>query len=259
MALKRPAETPSFEQYRDMMREEILDPLRIQLSSVEAKADEGLRGVAALQEKTVSIDGRLEALEAKTSDHAQSISTLKEKCEPLFSGCVPVPASGPGTARPVAGPSPGLHEAMAVMGGFERDTQRREIEAKATEIMTHLGAMPTIKKIYTPGKRASIAYIQFRDGAGGSAKDNLWAAFSSFREEQFQHEGKSLWFGPNKSKSERQVASFTARSLRLARLLDIDEKHLEGDFKQGIAWLGRHRFAEYSVNPDLPNVQFLCH
>ena len=79
MALKRPVESPAFEQYREMMREEILDPLKIQISAVEAKADESLRGVAALQDQARTIDGHLDALEAQSTSHAQSISALQER------------------------------------------------------------------------------------------------------------------------------------------------------------------------------------
>ena len=252
MALKRPAESPSFEQYREMMREEILDPLRIQLSAVEAKADESLRGVASLQDQTRTLDGRLGALEAQTAAHAKSISAIQDR---RSTGTDRSNGSFPGGDRA----SSNLNSALDVLGGFKRDTQRRELEAKAAEIMTHLGAMPTVKKIYAPGKRASVAYVQFQEAAGGTARDNLWAAFTSFKEESYEHAGSPLWFGPHKSQTERQIASFTARALRTARLLDADAEHLEGDYRQGIAWLGSHRFAGFSSNPDLPNVSLLSH
>ena len=71
--------------------------------------------------------------------------------------------------------------------------------------MSHLGAMRTVKKIYAPGRRASVAYVQFQEAAGGTARDNFWAAFTSFKEVNIDHADSPLWFGPHKSQAERQM------------------------------------------------------
>ena len=93
-------------------------------------------------------------------------------------------SSGPGTA-------------LAIVGGFPKDSQKHRIETKVNEILTSLQALSMVTKFYAPGKRASVCFAHFSGNSELTPNDALWKVLKQFKELNPAHEGNQLWFAPH--------------------------------------------------------------
>eukprot|EP00971_Amphidinium_carterae_P323626 6431230-Amphidinium_carterae.2 len=87
---------------------------------------------------------------------------------------------------------------VAVIGGFAADSRRKTLQDMVPAIMKHVASDITPIECYAPSTHGSILLVRFEH------QQAMWSWIRSARTKTpFLVAGKALWFGPSRSKSER--------------------------------------------------------
>ena len=85
-----------------------------------------------------------------------------------------------------------------VIGGWKEATRKADIEKAIREIINHLDLKP-IGDVQVPGKRATIAFIQF------ASKAEMWESAMKVKNANLKlpETGESIWASQSKSREDR--------------------------------------------------------
>lgn len=216
---------------RDMMRQEVLQPLRAEMNDLSTTTREIQKEQSNMQDKMKAMEERIIHCERNQKPMA------------LTGGSSRASSDAGSNASTVATTS-------CLFGGFPKDTRRADIEEFVKQLISDLGMKHLISKMYCPGIRSSICRCEVAQGPEHETSRN--AAFqilSNFREKgPFRYKGSNIWFTLHKNPHERAVAAFTARSMRMVGILGADSSLVEGDFRRGIVWIGSDRICDFTVS-----------
>ena len=216
---------------RDMMRQEVLQPLRAEMNELSTTTKE-------IQKEQVSMQDKMRAMEDR-------IVQCEKNQKFVSNGGVTSRASSDAgsSASTVATTS-------CLFGGFPKDTRRSEIEEFTKQTISDLGVKHLVPKLYCPGIRSSICRCEVAQGSEfESSRSAAFHVMSVVREKgPMTFKGSTIWFTLHKSPHERAVAAFTARSMRMVGILGADTSLVEGDFRRGIVWIGSDRVCDFTVS-----------
>ncbi len=216
---------------RDMMRQEVLQPLRAEMNELTSTTKE-------IQKEQVSVQDKLKAMEERI------IQCEKNQKFVSNSGISSRASSDAGSN------SSTIATTSCLFGGFPKDTRRSEIEEFIKQTVSDLGLKHLVPKLYCPGIRSSICRCEVAQGPEfESSRSAAFHVMSVFREKgPMTFKGNTIWFTLHKSPHERAVAAFTARSMRMVGILGADSSLVEGDFRRGIVWIGSDRVCDFTVS-----------
>lgn len=148
---------------------------------------------------------------------------------------------------------------QCLFGGFPKDTRKKAIEDKVDEILKQLSLMSVVDRSFAPGVRGQICRVDVRAAGGKTARENAFRLMQAVRDMKPTFADKPVWFTIHKSPREREIASFTSRSIRTLQMLGLDATHVEGDHRRGIVWSHDARLADYNVCKDFPLIAPTAH
>ena len=106
--------------------------------------------------------------------------------------------------------------------------------------------------------RASYCRVEVCKDAGRSAREVAFDIIKRVCDQQPMFQGHKLWFTVNKTKEEREVAAFVARTMRMLSELGAHACEVDGDFKRGIVRFQNTRVADIQQSKQFPLVQPVC-
>ena len=126
----------------------------------------------------------------------------------------------------------------AVVGGFEQDSMRTEVEQAVKDFTKHTSG---IEEIYAY-RRGSIGFIRFLTA------DAMWKflkAFNGKGDAKPLHHGRSLWAAASRSPEDRRKRqTFATYKDLLTNVGLANEEDVDFDARRGILWVGKHRIGE---------------
>ena len=216
---------------RDMMRQEVLQPLRAEINELSSTTKEIQKEQGSMQDKMKAMEDRI--LQCEKGQKYVSNGGISSRAS----------SDAGSSASTVA-------TTACLFGGFPKDTRRSEIEEFTKKNISDLGLKTLISKLYCPGIRSTICRCEVAQGTDfESSRSAAFHVMSVFREKgPFTFRGNTIWFTLHKNPHERAVAAFTARSMRMVGILGADSSLVEGDFRRGIVWIGSDRICDFTVS-----------
>eukprot|EP00971_Amphidinium_carterae_P303369 6028201-Amphidinium_carterae.1 len=123
--------------------------------------------------------------------------------------------------------------AIAVVGGFPPDTRRKTLNEAAKSILNHVGGETQPIEAYAPSTHGSVVLVRF------STTACMWAWLQQARSRPpYLYQGKTLWFGPSRSKTERaRNRRLRAARAHLAEVLRVPEEKMEINWGAQQIWI----------------------
>ena len=132
------------------------------------------------------------------------------------------------------------HSRTAVIGGFDMDTMKSEVEAKVSEITHDIGG---VEEVYAY-RRGSVGFARF------TTTDAMWKFLKTFNDKERAkpiHNGKHMWASPSRSPDDRRKPRiFGTHKNVLVEVGLADFSQIDYDLRRGILRAGRERIGEWT-------------
>lgn len=204
--------------------------LQTQIGSVSADVKSLEQHVKSTTQRVDQHDLRFEALESEV----KALRDLVESGMGQRSGTVVGTSGGSSDART----APPLHKRHSVVvGGFERDTDKKVIDARLKDITKDV--KDTVVECFSFGKLSSCGVIIFKSSGG------MWEFLKKYKGTRFNHNGRELWHSIEKTKLERELAKRVSKAVRVVRshlqeasgLSEEDaKKRVDADWVKGLVF-----------------------
>ena len=114
-----------------------------------------------------------------------------------------------------------------VVGGFERDTDKKVIEARLKIIVA--AEQDTVLVYFSLGKVSFCGLIIFK------SSKFMWGFLKKHKGHRFMHNESELWHSIEKTKDERELAKRVSNAVRVVRTYAVDTMELsEEDAKKRV-------------------------
>eukprot|EP00438_Fugacium_kawagutii_P028211 Skav200380 [mRNA] locus=scaffold2518:393800:398071:- [translate_table: standard] len=253
----------SLETLRDLLQKEVTEPLRSEISTVAKQAEEAVALSRSAAHSVKVLGVAQDSLKKQIDNHDRKLEQLDKKIEATKSTdpWAPMQSTGRTVGPSSASSSPHIPEGtvQCLFGGFPKDTRKKAIEDKVEEILKQLSLLSVVDRSFAPGVRGQICRVDVKAAGGKTARENAFKLMQAVRDMKPTFADKPVWFTIHKSPREREIASFTSRSIRTLQMLGLDAAHVEGDRRRGIVWSHDARLADYSVCKDFPLIAPTAH
>ena len=126
-----------------------------------------------------------------------------------------------------------------VVGGFDDDMMKTDVEAKLMEIMAGVAGVED----HFAYRRGSIGFVRF------VTTDDMWMFIRKFNDKDFTkptYKGKTLWAAVSRSPADRRKGKIMATYKKVLVEVGLaDVNAIDFDARRGMLWAGRTRIAEW--------------